>query len=122
MRDAKKRTCTVCGKLLKLNSDNFHIDPRGYRGFHAKCKDCKSRDSRVHGKIKRGKGLLNKCEVCGWSESVCDRHHIKPISAGGRDCQSNLIVLCPNCHRKAHFGLITMTTLRRMVKKRSKGD
>ncbi|MBP2198913.1 HNH endonuclease signature motif containing protein [Pantoea cypripedii] len=31
-------------------------------------------------------------------------HHIIPLSEGGADEASNLIVLCPNDHRKAHYG------------------
>ena len=47
------------------------------------------------------------CDMCGWDKSTCDFHHIKPISEGGRSNPSNLIVLCPNCHRLAHRGTIT---------------
>lgn len=31
-------------------------------------------------------------------------HHKVPLSAGGDDTVENAIALCPNCHRKAHFG------------------
>lgn len=31
-------------------------------------------------------------------------HHVKPLSEGGLDVLANAIALCPNCHRKAHFG------------------
>jgi 5-methylcytosine-specific restriction protein A len=31
-------------------------------------------------------------------------HHIKPLSQGGDDTVANAIALCPNCHRKKHFG------------------
>ncbi len=31
-------------------------------------------------------------------------HHKKPLSEGGEDTLENTIALCPNCHRKAHFG------------------
>lgn len=32
-------------------------------------------------------------------------HHIVQLSEGGEDSVSNAIALCPNCHRKAHFGV-----------------
>ena len=32
-------------------------------------------------------------------------HHIIPLSQGGEDTLSNVIALCPNCHRKVHFGM-----------------
>lgn len=31
-------------------------------------------------------------------------HHIVPLSQGGTDSLNNAIALCPNCHRKRHFG------------------
>lgn len=31
-------------------------------------------------------------------------HHITPLSEGGEDTVGNSKALCPNCHRKAHFG------------------
>ncbi|SDU65979.1 HNH endonuclease [Desulfobacula phenolica] len=31
-------------------------------------------------------------------------HHKKPLSEGGEDTVANAVALCPNCHRKAHYG------------------
>ncbi len=31
-------------------------------------------------------------------------HHRKPLAEGGTDTLDNAIALCPNCHRKAHYG------------------
>jgi len=31
-------------------------------------------------------------------------HHRKPLADGGDDTVENAIALCPNCHRKAHYG------------------
>lgn len=31
-------------------------------------------------------------------------HHRIPLAAGGEDTVANAIALCPNCHRRAHFG------------------
>lgn len=42
------------------------------------------------------------CMLCEWNEATCDIHHIKPKKEGGDNSNSNLIVLCPNCHRKVH--------------------
>jgi 5-methylcytosine-specific restriction protein A len=53
------------------------------------------------------------CEGCGSEAPFLRRsdnspylevHHPKPLSDGGDDCVENAIGLCPNCHRKAHFG------------------
>jgi len=32
-------------------------------------------------------------------------HHVKPLAEGGPDTVDNAIALCPNCHRKAHYGM-----------------
>ena len=48
------------------------------------------------------------CERCGyrpptfWAEKILHVHHIVPVSFGGGDEPSNLVVICPNCHALAH--------------------
>lgn len=59
-----------------------------------------------------------RCEVCdrdltGLKEQV---HHIKPRSEGGPNTPMNLIVLCPNCHSKAHYGGLSRSLLRDIIK------
>lgn len=41
----------------------------------------------------------------------CEIHHIKPLSEGGDNLSSNLILLCPNCHKQAHAGIISREQL-----------
>lgn len=58
----------------------------------------------------RAKGYCEECE----SEAPFLRkkddtpylevHHIKLLSKGGKDTVKNAIALCPNCHRKSHYG------------------
>jgi len=31
-------------------------------------------------------------------------HHVVPLAQGGEDTLENAIAVCPNCHRKAHYG------------------
>jgi hypothetical protein len=44
----------------------------------------------------------NRCSSCRENNTTLDVHHIKQEAAGGLDEDSNLIVLCPNCHRHFH--------------------
>lgn len=44
--------------------------------------------------------------LCGWNEASCDIHHIIEKSNNGSNLNSNLIVVCPNCHRKIHNKII----------------
>ncbi len=55
------------------------------------------------------------CECCGgrtfqnsFGEWFLEVHHKTWLSEGGRDEPSNMIALCPNCHRREHFGLDRM--------------
>lgn len=46
------------------------------------------------------------CEVCAVtmpSKTLIHAHHIVPVHNGGLDQQSNLVLLCPNCHAIAHW-------------------
>lgn len=42
----------------------------------------------------------HRCTVC--NAPYVDIHHINPIEKGGKTEYDNLIVLCPNCHRRVH--------------------
>ena len=53
------------------------------------------------------------CEDCGNkapfnrktdSSPYLEVHHIIPLSENGSDDIENTVALCPNCHRKRHFG------------------
>ncbi|WP_397574611.1 HNH endonuclease [Sphingorhabdus sp.] len=67
------------------------------------------RDSKVRDKvIKRAKG---KCEYCGslgfkkyGGAYYLEAHHIISLAKQGPDTLENVIALCPNHHREAHFG------------------
>ena len=64
-----------------------------------------------------------KCALCGWSlpyitpngkkqkQGGCDFHHIVPFADGGEETPQNLILLCPNCHKRADVGLIPQSEL-----------
>jgi 5-methylcytosine-specific restriction enzyme A len=51
------------------------------------------------------------CEGCGQvapfktvsGDPYLEVHHVLPLAHGGTDTASNAVVLCPNCHRRAHF-------------------
>lgn len=53
------------------------------------------------------------CESCGQKAPFIrasngtpylEAHHTEPLSEGGLDIIENVIALCPNCHREAHYG------------------
>jgi hypothetical protein len=64
--------------------------------------------------VERAKRLAGgKCQDCGQfapfinkatKEPFLEVHHIVPLSKGGEDNMDNVVALCPNCHRKRHYG------------------
>jgi len=52
------------------------------------------------------------CEACGRTpfrrysggEVYLEVYHIVPLALGGYDSEENVMALCPECHRFAHFG------------------
>lgn len=53
-----------------------------------------------------------KCEACKNPAPFRDEHgfqylevhHVRTLAEGGSDRVENTVALCPNCHRRAHFG------------------
>jgi hypothetical protein len=68
------------------------------------------RDPKVREEVlKRAKG---KCEFCGTPGFECEdggryleSHHIIRLADDGEDRRMNVIALCPNDHREAHYGV-----------------
>jgi 5-methylcytosine-specific restriction endonuclease McrA len=51
------------------------------------------------------------CIMCGFDKFV-DHHHLIPKAKGGMNNDDNLVLLCPNCHRAAHLGMLNPSDLR----------
>jgi RecJ-like exonuclease len=47
------------------------------------------------------KNTIGKCVNCGGKEKL-ETHHIVALTNGGADIESNITVLCHDCHCKAH--------------------
>jgi len=106
--------CEKCGK-------SFTTERKIRKDRKVRCDNCKRTvpyvkihpsdilqiSSRTASKIlKRAKV---RCSICEWNKASLDLHHIKNKKAGGLDNHSNLIPLCPNCHRLVHEKLIDLT-------------
>lgn len=61
-------------------------------------------------KLLEANGICQACEKAAPFYKKIDGspyleiHHKKPLSDGGEDTLENTIAICPNCHRKFHFG------------------
>ena len=116
----KEKPCVVCGKeilaskhsktcskvcfesYLKSSDRNFSIGRKpgtstkwGTRSFRKRILE------------ERG----NCCEVCGYDKTpVLTIHHIVERYLGGDDSNTNLLVLCRNCHGEVHTGILNKTS------------
>lgn len=71
-----------------------------------------------------------ECAICGWKAAdkfiktkrgyghSCGNeiHHITPVYEGGGDTWDNVILLCPNHHKQADYGIIERNVLRSYVR------
>ena len=53
-------------------------------------------------------GVCSLCEqpapfVSKYGQPYLEVHHVHPLGEGGPDTVDNVVALCPNCHRRAHF-------------------
>lgn len=103
--------CELCKSLFEINLNDFiwkDLNPsicnRCYLSKYGEIHQINNpnQERLFKSRYKFYKENTDRCERCGWNLSSCDIHHIIPKSDGGTNNRSNLIVLCPNCHRLAH--------------------
>lgn len=99
----------------------FDLDYDPFTGKKKKTAAQQMREALTPAKKRRiMEAVGHKCEIRGCKSKAYEVHHIKPVSKGGTNVGSNLIVLCANHHRDTHNGAITQTKLKTVVKNRSK--
>lgn len=129
-------TCQACGK-------SFTYESQGGAKRKYCCTSCARRKdtSNTYKRISDNshKGYLSKtiiykyggrCAICGWraSEDLISHngqtqyaygneiHHIISVKDGGKATEDNLILLCPNHHKQADLGLISIEELKSYLK------
>ena len=53
-----------------------------------------------------------KCAICGYDKFV-NAHHIEPYAVNKNSSADNGIILCPNHHAEADYGIINELELRK---------
>lgn len=114
MPPAANREMTFNGQTQKANQENLFADQ--FVGTDRPTQYI--RDGKVYERLpevrahvlKRAAGRceLPECNALGFlkesGELYLETHHARPLCEGGADTPDNVIALCPNHHREAHFG------------------
>jgi hypothetical protein len=114
-KNQKHSVCRICYKELRKKS---YINNSDY--YKNKSKKRRVEHSKLYEKYKKN----SFCKICGENESAClDFHHIdssiKDFSVSTMKYSSGsfettmkeiekCIILCANCHRKVHAGIISL--------------
>jgi 5-methylcytosine-specific restriction protein A len=69
-----------------------------------------------------------RCENCGQpapfaqldGSPFLEVHHVKPLAQGGSDTVTNAVAVCPNCHRRFHYGADAGQLMARIVERVSR--
>lgn len=106
-----RRTCKIdgCTRLGRIRGKNNN----GIQTYGSKCyKHSGSLESQARRKKKTCRWMcdldLNLCSICGW-HGPCDKHRIKWGMNGGGYTKGNVMIICPNCHRLIHKGLLEIS-------------
>ena len=103
-----EKLCPICGnsftghkKTCSRSCSNKSRTGIKYDGTNSNNKSTKSKRLRFEIASKRS----GKCEECGNENyNILQIHHIIERCNGGSDEESNLQLLCPNCHYTKHLG------------------
>ena len=103
----KRPICSIegCSNLV-------HKAGKRFDGTWNYKKLCGSHHRKKYGMKTTGgrEGIDNKvpCRICGWNKAPCDRHRIEYRGGKKGYTKGNVIILCPNCHRLVHLGLLKL--------------
>lgn len=93
-----ERTKTYSRKPVKIGTStsvflrNPYVIVQAKRKANGICQDC---------------GHPAPFSTRGTNEPFLEVHHIVPLAEDGEDTIENVVALCPNCHRKRHYGQAT---------------
>ena len=116
------------GAEASLYVDQFSLPqpPDGRSGKRDVTVSVHDRDPEVRRfSLARAKG---KCQLCGSpgfhlpdGRAFLETHHVIPLAENGADSASNVVALCPNHHREAHYGRDAKAIRQRLLKMLSAG-
>lgn len=126
-----KTSCAYCGKQFFITKSKFN---HSKSGLHFCCREHKDISQRLSVNIGltpnhygTGSGVHSyrkwafneyphKCAICGWCEDerILEVHHVDENRANNEI--TNLIILCPICHRYISLSIYTLSELKNKYK------
>lgn len=110
-----KKHCVFCGKSFVIDLALGTSPSKKYCSAKCAALDPRTRRARTisvnpvfnRTVTKFAKNIFGDiCMVCGWRETSNDLCHIIPWKKGGNNYSNNILILCPNHHRKMDRSLI----------------
>ena len=101
--------------------DKIYEDAKNFKDFETQYALSDNIKRRIESKKQKERIAIlenHTCQVCGFRQPyinsngkkryIIEVDHIIEKSKGGGECIENLLVLCPNCHAKKTYGIITI--------------
>ena len=112
----RPKSCVACGKEILASKCAKTCSKECYRKtLQASDRKFSKGRKQIAGNAKYGSRSFRRrilkergsvCQLCGYNISaVLTLHHVVERCKGGDDSDSNILVLCRNCHGEVHLGL-----------------
>lgn len=104
-----------------VDIDKIYKEAKNFKDFETQYALSDNAKKRIESKKQKERIAIlenHTCQVCGFRQPyinsngkkryIIEVDHIIEKSKGGGECIENLLVLCPNCHAKKTYGIITI--------------
>ena len=114
-----EQVCKHCGKEFISASKNakYCSDSCKQKNYRARQKSLSENGTSIKNYYKIFENI--PCELCQWDKTTRDLHHIIEVSNGGTNELSNLLCVCPNCHRMIHNNLVSENDIQNIIENRT---
>lgn len=114
-----KQVCKHCGQefMSASKAAKYCSDSCKQKNYRARQKSLSENGVSIKSYYKIFENV--PCELCSWDKTTRDLHHIIEVANGGTNELSNLLSVCPNCHRMIHNNLISEDDIRDIIENRT---
>ena len=114
-----EQVCKHCGQKFMSASKNtkYCSDSCKQKNYRARQKSLSENGTSIKNYYRIFENI--PCELCQWDKTTRDLHHIIEVSNGGTNELSNLLCVCPNCHRMIHNNLVSKNDIQNIIENRT---